>query len=292
MSKERKARTHRLTSNTSFVRALILALVIMFVCFYAIQFSASILAAIPLYMTGREAAVENVATCITIPCGFAVLFLFYRRYRPEYQWKPRNPAFAFKITAPILIYWFILYCILYTVAAGHFTFGLPADPFKLVFSISAGICEEVAFREIGISLMKRQSKEDQKNLPIVLIISVVFGLSHLMNSIGSSIPFYYFLIQVTWTALLGIFFGAVFLRTGNIWPCLIAHAIHDMLADFFRADYDVVDEPAYIDIFMTVGLAALAAYGLYLIRKETYPEIRKLWDEKWQIAEAPAESAE
>lgn len=286
MSKEGKVRVHKLSNNQSFIRVLIIALLMMYGYFYAAQLGIGLTGAIPLYIMGKDEAAEMVSACLAIVGGFAALFFYYHWYKPEYQWKPRNTAFAFKLAAPILIYWFILYIVLYTMAAGHFTFGIRnVKPIAAVFSVAAGVCEEVAFREVGISFMKRQIKEDKMNIPIIVIVAVVFGLSHLMNAIKGTAPFYLYLVQALWTSMLGIFFGGVFLRTGNIWPCLIIHTLYDLGADFFRAKYDVTDEPAYIYIWMTVGLAMLAAYGIYLVRKEKYLEIRKIWDDKWQIAE-------
>lgn len=288
-AKEGKVRKHKFSNNQSFVKVLIIAILMMFGYFYAAQFGFGIIAAITLAIMNKSSdTVESAVTFLAIFGGFLALLFYYHWYKPEYHWKPRNTAFAFKITAPILIYWFILYGVLYTIAAGHITFGIKnVSVLGAIFSVSAGVSEEVAFREIGISFIKRQIKEDKMNLPIVIIVSVIFGLTHLINGISSSIPIYYFFLQALWTSCLGIFFGAVFLRTGNIWPCLIAHVIHDLSADFFRANFDVEDEPAYIGVWMTVGLAMLAVYGLYLIRKEKHPEIREVWNAKWLINPTP-----
>lgn len=285
MSEKIKVRTHRFSNNKSLAAVLIIGIIMMFGYYYASQLGLGFISGIPLIIMGKTADdIENVATALSLPGGFLALFFYYWWYRPEYDPKPRNTAFAFRLAAPLLIYWFIQYGVLYTIAAGHITFGLNVKLLTAIFSMSAGVCEEVAFREVGISIMKRQLREDRMNLPIVIITAVTFGLTHFMNAGSVNAPFYLLALQAFWATMLGIFFGGIFVRTGNIWPCIIGHALYDLMVDFFRVNYDVTDEPAYIYVFMTVELTMLAAYGIYLIRKEKHPEIRKIWDEKWKIA--------
>lgn len=82
--------------------------------------------------------------------------------------------------------------------------------------------------------------------------------------------------------MLGIFFGAVYLRTGKIIPCILAHGVHDFLASAFEVNRHA-EPPASVMVISAVCEAVLAVWGLYLIRKAKHPEIEALWDEKWQF---------
>ena len=148
----------------------------------------------------------------------------------------------------------------------------------------AGICEEVAFREIGISYMKSQIRGNKLNPLIIIITSASFGAIHLLYILFDGYNSEY-LFQALFATFLGCFLGCIFLRTGNIWPCIAVHSIHDLLSVFFLAKMEVNDYPVYIYIWLAVGEALLALWGLFLIRKKKHPEIKELWDEKWQIEE-------
>ena len=128
--------------------------------------------------------------------------------------------------------------------------------------------------------MKRQLKKDNMNLPILLITSTAFGLTHFVNYFTVGAEFKFFLLQGLWTFLLGILLGAVFIRTGSIWPCITVHFLHDFIPDFFIIGDDI---PVFMVVTMTVDLIILAAFGFWLIRKEKYDEIRKVWEDKWQV---------
>ncbi len=280
-----KVRKHKLSQNHSLIPVMLVTLLMM-VGYYALsQFILSVPVAIPLAIALDLKDMTPLTSICSCVCGILMLFFFYWWFRPEFQWKPRNTAFAFKAAAPILLYWFVYYVVLFTAAAGHLTFGLEKVTFgSIVFAASAGICEEMAFREVGISYFKRQLRGDQWKILIILFTSVIFGVSHLSNAISGNAPLWARMIQVFGTLFLGIFFGSLFLRTGNIWVCILIHTVYDMLPEFFLSKMDA-ELTVYIWGWMLVGQALLAAWGLYLVRKEKHPEINALWNDKWQVPE-------
>jgi membrane protease YdiL (CAAX protease family) len=118
---------------------------------------------------------------------------------------------------------------------------------------------------------------------MALIPAVVFSLTHLtnygeMSSVGS------LLSQVLLTVFFGIFTGAVYLRTGNIWPLIIAHSLHDILGFSTSAGVvamGVTEFPDWTTGYLFVIEAALAVCGLYMLRKSKRAEIIELWNRKW-----------
>ena len=63
---------------------------------------------------------------------------------------------------------------------------------------------------------------------MLIFTGVAFGFTHLSNAIQGD--FLESLIQSALASMLGIFFGAIVIRTGNIWPCILAHGLHDLLS--------------------------------------------------------------
>jgi len=91
--------------------------------------------------------------------------------------------------------------------------------FWIVLSVCAGITEEICFRGYVIS---RMSKLTGKLWPGVLLGSISFGLGHLYQGMAG----------VALISLYGIMFCLLFLARGSLVPCMIAHALQDIIAAF------------------------------------------------------------
>ena len=292
MSKEGKVRRHRLSENKSLIAVVLVTLLMMFGYFYLAQILLGFGVSFPLILlfSGKtvdeifndEAMVESAAVTGAIFASIGLLFFYYHWFKPEFKWKPRKTALSWKLISPILIYWIIFFGITYTVVSGNFTFGIPTYD-AVIFTVGAGVCEEISFRAIGISYMRRQRKGEKHILPILLFTSISFGLIHITNAIRVGHIGVY-AMQACMASMLGIFFGAVYIRTGNIIPCIIAHGVHDFLVSAFEVNrHAELTAPVMVISFICEAL--LAAYGLYLVRKAKRPEIEALWDEKWQLPE-------
>ena len=90
----------------------------------------------------------------------------------------------------------------------------------LGLSVSAGFCEEIFMRGYGIGLLRRFAVP--KEVALVLT-AAVFGCLHLYEG-----PFAVLVIAV-W----GLLFGYIFVRTGSLWPSILAHFAVDAVAPFF-----------------------------------------------------------
>ncbi len=89
-------------------------------------------------------------------------------------------------------------------------------------SITAGICEETAFRGYLITRLKIFGRTKGWLIPI-LVSSLAFGMGHTYQGTGG-------FILIT---IYGMLFGLLYIRTGSIWPCIIAHFFQDFSALFF-----------------------------------------------------------
>lgn len=295
MSKEVKIRKHRLSKNKSLIPVMLVTLLMMFGYFYMSQAILGFIFAVPiLLMFGSGSFLDRLTdqnlmltatTTMAVFASIALLFFYYHWFKPEFNWKLRKSPLSWKYTAPILIYWLIYFGIVYTILSGNFTFGFPGY-LAMVTDIAAGVCEEIAFRAVGISYMKRQLKGEKYILPILLFTSISFGLTHITNAlltgnIGAAA------IQSVISITLGIFFAAVYLRTGDILPCIFGHAVHDFFVDAFTVNKHFTF--AGVTVVAIVCQLLLAAWGLYLIRKAKRPEIEALWEEKWKLTETAEE---
>ncbi len=92
----------------------------------------------------------------------------------------------------------------------------------VALSITAGICEESAFRGYLITRIKIFGGTKTWILPII-IASFAFGSGHSYQGVGGFI-----LISIY-----GAMFAILFIRTKSLWPCIIAHFFQDFSALFF-----------------------------------------------------------
>ncbi len=287
-----KIRKHRLSRNKSLPAVVVVTLLMMFGYFYMAQIVLGCGLSIPMVILFSSRTIEEIfddgplvetaAMTGAIFASIILLFFYYHWFKPEYKWKPRRTSLSWKLISPIMIYWFVFFGIAYTVVSGNFTFGIPTYD-AVIFTVGAGVCEEISFRAIGISYMKRQLKGEKYILPILLFTSISFGLIHIANALMDGRVGIH-AMQAVLASMLGIFFGAVYIRTGNIIPCIIAHGVHDFFVSAFEVNKHA-ELPVSAMVISAICEVLLAAWGLYLIRKAKRPEIEALWDEKWQIPE-------
>ena len=161
-------------------------------------------------------------------------------------------------------------------------------------AFAPGFGEEIAFRGIGVANYMRKNNTDKGVLTIFWLSSLFFGFFHILNFFSGA-PLYTAVIQSLYAAGVGMTLGAVYLRTGTLWPTIIGHLLVDFL-EFIRAD---LSSSGGIMMGMTIGdwitiVAGVFAAGwaLYLMRRSKRQEIIKLWDEKWKKEELPAQEPE
>ncbi len=143
--------------------------------------------------------------------------------------------------------------------------------------------EEITFRGLGISNYMRTIRSEKQIMTIFLLSGISFGLIHVLNSLAGA-DLGLSIIQAIYAGGVGLLFGAIFLRTGNLWPTIIAHGIVDFV-ELCRADLSATG--GVISSFcpgdwITIAVGILGGiFSFYLIRKEKRNEIMKLWAEKW-----------
>ena len=121
------------------------------------------------------------------------------------------------------------------------------------------IFEEVLFCGICIANLK---KKYDNPYDIVLVSAVIFSLAHVTNLVGMDVASV--LLQVSMSLELGIVWGAIYLRSGDLLSLIFSHFFVDIMSDIcFSGD----TTPGYFLAIMIVLLILELAYGLLLIRK-------------------------
>ena len=97
----------------------------------------------------------------------------------------------------------------------------------LALSVTAAVCEEVAFRGYIITRIRGLFPKGGW-IPAVLLSTAAFAAGHgYQGAAGLILLFVY-----------GLMFCGLYLYTGSLWPAIIAHFIQDFSAIFL---YDYID---------------------------------------------------
>ena len=165
----------------------------------------------------------------------------------------------------------------------------------ILVSLTAGIKEELIFRGVIISTLMRQWKDRNLFRQAALVSGIVFGLIHAANIFAGADPLQT-LFQVIGSVSVGFIFAAVYLRTGSILPCMLYHALHDIIAIACESNVSengIMSARAFWwgDVFNLAMAAVMAAAAFWLLRDAKTEQIREIWNRKWKLAAVPAEAA-
>ena len=166
------------------------------------------------------------------------------------------------------------------------TLGTGGVIIALLRATAPGFGEEVMFRGLGIANYMRKIESESQIKVIFWLSSIVFGLVHMTNILAGGDPFSV-VIQSVYAIGVGMLFGAVYLRTGNLWPTILGHWSVDFM-EFVRVDLSTsggVMTGMGIGDWITIAAAAFAAvWALRLMKPEYYGGIMDLWSKKWNKA--------
>ena len=153
---------------------------------------------------------------------------------------------------------FLYYIPLIIVALAAFSGGIMFDNSELfipnlIFTLGIGLTEELYFRGIICNMWKDTETK------AIIISSVLFGLSHLLNVMGGA-GLAETLLQMAFAFTYGVVMAFVILRTKSIWPCILLHAFHDFCG-FITNEGDM----KLSIIVGTIQFVVLLAYCIYLM---------------------------
>ncbi|MGN8734819.1 lysostaphin resistance A-like protein [Fusicatenibacter saccharivorans] len=126
---------------------------------------------------------------------------------------------------------------------------------NLFLTLGIGMAEEIFFRGIicGLWLERGVGKA-------MIISSVLFGFSHLLNIAGGA-ELGETVLQICFALIYGMVFALIFAESGSLLPCVLLHALHDFCS-FISGEAS-----AQFEIFLgAVQFIVLLVYFLYLFR--------------------------
>lgn len=104
----------------------------------------------------------------------------------------------------------------------------------IMYNLAIAVSEEFLFRGVIFTQML-DSYKNKKNFiwTAVIASSVIFGLRHFLNLITEPNVVITTVGQVLFTFMAGFYLCAVYLRTRNIWVCVIIHFAEDFFTGFW-----------------------------------------------------------
>lgn len=163
------------------------------------------------------------------------------------------------------------------------TIGTGGVLIPLLRATAPGFGEEMMFRGLGVANYMRKIQSKEKIKVIFWLSSILFGLIHLLNITAGGDP-KSVVIQSFYAIGVGMLFGAVYLRTGNLWPTILGHWSVDFF-EMIRADlYDSGGLMTGMGIgdWITIVAGIFGAFwALRLMKPEHYDEIMDVWAKKW-----------
>ena len=208
--------------------------------------------------------------------AYGVVFAYLKLY-PEYKMYYKENL----MIGLLFLFILFLYLICTFVLENYSKFTLSASGLALI----TGLSEEIGNREIMISQLFRKYLKEQY-IPIILILtSIFFSLLHVFNLFyGQSL--YDTINQCAFTLGFGFLMGAIFIRTGNVLPCIIAHFINNFLAFCclgFKDHSMLLGIVEKSQVIYYVFFILMIFISFYIVRKSKREDIIKLWKEKWNV---------
>ncbi len=137
----------------------------------------------------------------------------------------------------------------------------------IVYYICVGIMEELYLRGLLQNIIKKWFGERKSaSLYAILITSVLFGLGHIFGAIGQ--PIATVICKTVWATALGIYFGAVYVKTKNLWVPITLHLIVNLCGIPFcfstSNQYPLIALVACLVSYILLGI-----YGVYIVREKS-----------------------
>ena len=229
---------------------------------------------------GNKVVVANgVGTAIGSLCSVLFFFIWFRGFRGEYKGilKKKGLLVGLLMVAPLLVIHFTgsIVCML--------SVGTTSVFLAFLKSSAPGLSEEVIFRGLGVANYMRRAKEEKQIWIIFWLSSILFGAIHLFNIFAGGNPITV-VLQSLYAMGIGMLLATAYLRTGNLWPAIIAHWSIDFV-EFIRKDLGeasgIMKGMLLGDWINIVGGILAGVLALVLMNKKHLPEIMEIWKDKW-----------
>ena len=283
MNKQKKIISHRFLNKHTVLGAILLTA-------FGMLFSEGVFGSLIGLALSIAFSSRDVVSYGMIPGALLVLAIHKRWFYPEFEGNLRGgrPGLGFRLALFALIM-VLLYPV--HILQNPADYGPPTAA-NLGLALMAGFCEETAFRGLPLSYLMRQWKDEKKIPAALLLTSLLFALVHGSNLLGGA-NLGSTLVQIVFALLIGFFLGAIYLRSGNLWPAIVVHVLNDVIAflNTTAISGGTIVGGVTAEDLVDLGLCAVVGcIGLWLVRPAKRAEILALWREKWKPLPETADS--
>ena len=273
-----KKRKHSRVDNHPYIGACLMGIIM-----WLISALGTVAVNTPIHMIFENYPRESGPVGILI--GSLAAFLFYKFwFRPEFEGLLRggNMKAGLKMAVPYIAYLVFSFFL--------DAFFVPTYQFRIIpigmlfMALVAGFIEECIFRGGILTTLTRRMPGPKRIIPAVLFSSVIFGLAHMTN-INAGADIISTIFQTVNAFTTGIVDALIFLVSGYIWPVILMHILHDIVAFSFETVGETV---VNWETWLNFGLCtALGVYAVMMLRK---PDVQKhildVWKKKWNETDA------
>ena len=129
---------------------------------------------------------------------------------------------------------------------------------RILLMLCVGFLEELIFRGFLFEALRKKSLRTA-----VIVSSLTFGVGHIINLFnGSGMSLGEVLFQIVYAVLIGFLFVTVYLRSGSLIPCILAHQSINILSAF--ANHQAAQS---YHMAANIGEIALILLYLWFLRK-------------------------
>lgn len=135
----------------------------------------------------------------------------------------------------------------------------------VIYYIGVGLIEELFCRGLlQNSIQNMASRRKNPELIAVLSAAFIFGAGHIFGMIG--MPLLLIACKLIWAVGLGIYLGAVYVKTKNLWLVCFFHFVIDLCGLPFCFSTQKA-YPTGSAIIILLAFVLLGMYGVMLLRK-------------------------
>ena len=136
----------------------------------------------------------------------------------------------------------------------------------IVYYIGVGIMEELYLRGLLQNIIEKWFGEKKNaTLYAIIIASILFGLGHIFGALGQ--PIVTVIAKTVWATALGIYFGAVYVMSKNLWVPIILHLIINLCGIPFC--FSTSNQyPTIALVTCLVSYTLLGIYGVHIVTKK------------------------
>lgn len=128
----------------------------------------------------------------------------------------------------------------------------------IVYYVGVAMIEELYVRGLLLNLIEKMCvKSKNSTLIAVVLSSVIFGVGHIFGVLNQ--PLLVIVSKVIWTVGMGIFFGMVYKKTGNLWLPIMIHFLINVCA----LPYCFSSINGYADLTLYIIIPVYIILGIY-----------------------------